>query len=370
VTFKVLATDYDGTLAANGVVAPTAAAALDRWRSCGRKLVLVTGRTLPDLAHVFPDFGAFDRIVAENGATLWRATDGERALAAPPPARFLDRLRAAGVPFEVGRVVVATRVPHDVTVLAAIRELGLDLQVVFNKGAVMVLPAGVDKASGLAAALNELGLTPRDAVGVGDAENDTAFLRACGCAVAVANALPEVKGVTHVVTVGARGAGVEEIIHRVLADDVAPSACLPERASLGEYRQLFRSCRAVEPHELRGSYRGVVVGPAWFQRLFRALLVLGGLAGWEGKVFEDRAGVNLCRRRGELRRIAPMHVAGLSASAVDGRPALVVRYRESAPLRLVRDELRSLSDGVLLGMTYADVEPLRRVQMPFALVRG
>ena len=47
---------------------------------------------------------------------------------------------------------------------------------IFNKGAVMILPSGVNKATGLAAALEELGLSPHNVVGVGDAENDHAFL--------------------------------------------------------------------------------------------------------------------------------------------------------------------------------------------------
>jgi haloacid dehalogenase-like hydrolase len=51
----------------------------------------------------------------------------------------------------------------------------------------MVLPAGVTKATGLAAALHTLGRSPHNLVGVGDAENDHAFLRLCECAVAVAN---------------------------------------------------------------------------------------------------------------------------------------------------------------------------------------
>jgi len=50
----------------------------------------------------------------------------------------------------------------------------------------MVLPAGINKASGLPAALARLRLSPLNVVGIGDAENDTAFLQACGCAVAVA----------------------------------------------------------------------------------------------------------------------------------------------------------------------------------------
>jgi hypothetical protein len=45
-------------------------------------------------------------------------------------------------PISVGRVIVATWEPHENTVLKTIRDCGLELQVIFNKGAVMVLPAG------------------------------------------------------------------------------------------------------------------------------------------------------------------------------------------------------------------------------------
>ena len=90
-------------------------------------------------------------------------------------------------------MIVATWEPHEKTVLETIRDCGLELQVIFNKGAVMVLPAGVNKATGLRAALAELNLSPHNAVGVGDAENDHAFLSICECSVAVANALPAVK---------------------------------------------------------------------------------------------------------------------------------------------------------------------------------
>jgi hypothetical protein len=107
-------------------------------------------------------------------------------------------------------------------VLETIRDLGLELQVIFNKGAVMVLPAGVSKASGLAAALAELGLSAHNVVGVGDAENDHAFLSACECAVAVANALPTIKERADVVTAGEAGAGVIELADELVASDLAP----------------------------------------------------------------------------------------------------------------------------------------------------
>ena len=142
-------------------------------------------------------------------------------LGAAPPAAFLETLRGRGVPISVGRVIVATWEPHQAVVLDAIRELGLELHVVFNKGAVMVLPPQVNKATGLAAALAELKLSPHNVVGVGDAENDHAFLAACECAVAVANALPALKERADFVTRGDHGAGVEELIDHLVADDLA-----------------------------------------------------------------------------------------------------------------------------------------------------
>jgi len=76
----------------------------------------------------------------------------------------------------------------------------------------MVLPNGINKASGLEAALDELGLSAHNVVATGDAENDLAFMRTCGCAVAVGNALPAVKAAADVVTKALRGAGVAEAI--------------------------------------------------------------------------------------------------------------------------------------------------------------
>ena len=72
----------------------------------------------------------------------------------------------------------------------------------------MALPSDMTKATGLAPALAALEVVPERTVGVGDAENDQAFLRMCGLAVAVDNALPAVKEMADVVTAGARGAGV------------------------------------------------------------------------------------------------------------------------------------------------------------------
>ena len=182
----------------------------------------MTGRQLEDLQRTFSSLASFDLIVAENGALLYRPSSGEeRILGPPPPRAFLEMLQARGVPFSRGRVIVATWEEHQNTVLDVIGALGLDLQIILNKGAVMVLPAHIDKATGLVAALNELKLSPCNTVAVGDAENDYPFLAACGCAVAVANALPALKESADFVTRGDHGAGVTELIDRLIADDLA-----------------------------------------------------------------------------------------------------------------------------------------------------
>src|SRR5205823_7782716 len=211
--YLALATDYDGTLAHHGRVGPDALAALERLRATGRRLVLVSGRELEDLQSTFDHLALFDRAVLENGALLYHpATKSERRLGTPPPEEFVAALRSRGVPVSVGRSIVATWEPHETTVLEVIRDLGLELQVIFNKGAVMVLPGGVNKASGLLAALKEMGLSAHNVVGVGDAENDHAFLSLCECSAAVANALPTVKETADITTRADHGAGVVELI--------------------------------------------------------------------------------------------------------------------------------------------------------------
>jgi len=220
--FVALATDYDGTLALHGQVDDVTCKALEEVRSSGRKLILVTGRDLLDLERVFSRLDLFDLVVAENGALLFDPSKKEEiALAEPPPEALVQRLRELGVsPLAVGRTIIATWEPNEGVVLEAIRDLALEQHIIFNKGAVMVLPSGVNKASGLRSALKRLGLATHNVVAIGDAENDQAFLSACGCAVAVDNALPTVKDKADFV-VADHGAGVIELVRMLTQDDLA-----------------------------------------------------------------------------------------------------------------------------------------------------
>ena len=217
--YRALATDYDGTLAKDGQVDEPTVAALERLRGSGCLVILVTGRELDELSTVFPRIGMFDMIVAENGAVLYRPSSREqKLLAGPPPPELITALLNRGVdPVAVGRVIVATWAVHQSAVQGALSEVGLNWQLILNKKSLMVLPPGVDKATGLKAALGELSISPRETVAVGDAENDRAFLGLCGYSVAVANALPVIRSCVNLVTAGDHGRGVIELVDRILS---------------------------------------------------------------------------------------------------------------------------------------------------------
>lgn len=217
-----LASDYDSTLAFEGKVAPQTLDALARLKASGRKLLLVTGRELDDLLAIVPEIHLFHCAVVENGAALyWPSSQRIELLAPPPPKPMLENLRRRGVqPLCVGRSIVATTQQHYDTVQKIIVEMGLAMEIIFNRDSLMMLPAGVNKATGFAKALEQAGVPADQVVGVGDAENDEDFLKLCGIPVAVANAIPKIKQVVHMVTQQEYGLGVVELIEKILAGEL------------------------------------------------------------------------------------------------------------------------------------------------------
>ncbi len=220
--FQVLATDYDGTIAHDSRVDEATLQSLRLLKKSGRKLVLVSGRQLESLQGDFAHLDLFDLAVLENGALLFDPATGEEStLVAPPPPEYVARLRERGLSnLALGRAIIAGRVPDHEIMFETIRELNLELQVIFNKADVMVLPTGVNKATGLRVALDQLGCSAWNTVGVGDAENDESLFEFCGLSVAVANALPAVKEMADLVMDHERGAGVMQLIERMLATDL------------------------------------------------------------------------------------------------------------------------------------------------------
>jgi hydroxymethylpyrimidine pyrophosphatase-like HAD family hydrolase len=215
VPYRAIAFDYDGTLASrarpdNGVLD-----ALSDARRMGMRLLLVTGRIMSELRHDFPDVDTwFDAVVAENGAVLVRS-GVSRVLGRPVSCELARAVTGSGTHVRTGEALLACDAAHATVVLEQIRRLGLDCQLVYNRDALMVLPSGVCKGSGLLVALDELGISRHDTIAVGDAENDHSMFDQCELGVAVANAVASLKRRADIVLDEPDGDGVVNLIRRV-----------------------------------------------------------------------------------------------------------------------------------------------------------
>ena len=207
--YRAVALDFDGTIASGGrPPADQVVEALAEARSAGVALILVTGRILGELTEVWPQsIDCVDCIIAENGAVLQTRT-WRRLLAAPIDARLDAALSSADVPFRRGEVLLAGAAADEAAILAQVRALQLGCQTVANRGELMVVPAGMTKASGLYHALGELGLSFHNAVAVGDAENDLALLEMSELGIAVGDAVETLKAAADIVLAEPDGEGV------------------------------------------------------------------------------------------------------------------------------------------------------------------
>ena len=210
--FRVVAVDFDGTLTSGDQLSAEAVDAIDQVRRDGLVVVLVTGRIAVELTAEFPQIADHvDALVLENGAVT--VIDGRTyALSAPVDSALDAALAARGVPYRRGEVLLAVDGEHAETVVEVIGELGLDCQIVRNRAALMVLPAGVTKGTGLGAVLTEMNLSPHNTVAVGDAENDLSLFGMAEIGVAVANAVPSVQRRADLVLEERDGAGVAELL--------------------------------------------------------------------------------------------------------------------------------------------------------------
>lgn len=209
--FRAVALDLDGTLAEDDHLAESAMAAIKASR-CELRMILVTGRILDDLEAAFPGLGSeFDAVVTENGAVL-HTRSGVRRMASPVEPAVGHALADRGVTTRSGQVLLALAGDDAATAADVITGLGLDHQVVHNRGAAMILPAGVTKGTGLLAALDELGLSAHNTIAAGDAENDLALLQAAEVGAAVANAVPSLAAHADLHLGSRNGTGVTELL--------------------------------------------------------------------------------------------------------------------------------------------------------------
>lgn len=216
---SVIAVDFDGTVSQGDQLAPEAGRTLRRWRKAGRVAVLVSGRPFDFLRALQKREQAFDLIVAENGAVLYDPHRDEMRLPfGQVPSELMDTLAELDVPLWRGTAIAGTRLPYDDAVWVASRELDLPVHVETNRNEVMLLPPGASKGAGLRHLLRREGLSPRNVLAFGDAENDHSLLQVAEVKVAVANAVEGLQAIADHVTSEAGPAGVANFIERHLLD--------------------------------------------------------------------------------------------------------------------------------------------------------
>ena len=213
---RVIACDFDGTSATNGQLAPELYAILAEARRQGILTLLATGRVLEE-AQRLGENAPFDVIIAENGAIVYLSIPRcTIQLGSPPPNGFLDELRATGLPFHAGAVIVGTQEQHASHLRHLIYRFGIDAHLVFNRNDVMLLPNGINKATGIRCALDIMGRSERNMIAFGDAENDIPMLMTAALGVAARDSIPSVLALADDRVPEPGGAGVALYIHRIL----------------------------------------------------------------------------------------------------------------------------------------------------------
>ena len=184
--FKVLALDYDGTIAQDGRLNAEVRSAIIDARARGLVVVLVTGRILDDLRRVAGDVSFLDGIVAENGAAYIGPQVGPRGCSANRRRRISwKNFAVVALSVNAGKCVVEADANFAPADFVGDSRDGITAAVAFNRRRLMVLPQGVCKGAGLRTALAALRLSVHNAIGIGDAENDHDLLAACEIGVAV-----------------------------------------------------------------------------------------------------------------------------------------------------------------------------------------
>jgi hydroxymethylpyrimidine pyrophosphatase-like HAD family hydrolase len=273
---RVLALDYDGTIAHDGRVPPAVVEAIREARAVGIAVVLVTGRILSHLRRVMGEKDLFDAIVGENGAVLAFPNARARLLGHPPPQAILQELRLLKVNFTSGDCVIDSEASAAPQIVDAIKRLELPLVLEFNRGRVMVLPQGINKGTGLREALKIMRLSLHNCIGIGDAENDFAFLEACEISVAVAWGNEALCAIADEVVDGQGPAAVAAYIKRVIAQNKMP----PNRTD--RRRLILGETADGQPLEIAVHGHNILIagdsgsGKSWLTGLFCEQLILQG----------------------------------------------------------------------------------------------
>jgi len=273
---RVIATDYDGTIARDGKLGSAMRQAIHNARERGVLVVIVTGRILSELKHVAGCLDFVDGVVAENGAVVFLPSGHTTLLGAPPPLSLITKLTERGIEFKVGRCVIEMDAEFAAVAISLIRELELPLSITFNRGRMMLLPPSISKAGGLRELLDTLGVSVHNAIGIGDAENDHELLSCCEHGVAVSWGSSRLKAAAGYVIEGDGPEAVAKYIDRVSID-----LRLPAEHS-GHRKLILEEIEGQPPLEISVRGRNVLVagdtksGKSWLAGLLIEQQILLG----------------------------------------------------------------------------------------------
>lgn len=213
---EAIASDYDRTLTDESLVlSENAVNSLKSARNDGIKVFLVSGRKLPFLKGVNKNRDFVDIIIAENGAVVYDPGEETKILL----GEGLDKLKAAfsdvDFPVDVEEAIVATTIDYLEEVREIIERNDLSVDIEFNRDDVMIMPAGVNKCTGVMKAAEICGIDRQRLACIGDAENDLKLFAAAGTRVAVANAVQRLKDEADIVCSAPYGDGVSEFVRNV-----------------------------------------------------------------------------------------------------------------------------------------------------------
>lgn len=277
--FKIVAIDLDGTVAMHDKIEPDTWKVLRDIRKSGRSIIIVTGRRLDTIQQLGPLEDLCEAIIAENGAAVYIPSNQSVLLPfGHLSVDLVKKLSGLKIPLEKGMSIVATVEPHGQKVVEAISELGSAATIEYNKGAIMIIPPGATKGTGLMVALHELGYSPHNVIAFGDAENDRSLFEQAEIAVAVKNADDTIKNLADIELTEPNGKGVSEFLQSLMDRDALPPLKFREKRNLAIGYKEDGTAMALDPLMLTlknvGIFGSSGSGKSWLagliaEKLFR-----------------------------------------------------------------------------------------------------
>lgn len=269
-TYRLAALDMDGTLLNFAhAVSDYTLDVLARVDASGKIAALATGRCLSELCEFIDIIPALRYIICENGANIYdtRAKKSIHRVSIPQ-----EDVEFAIAELEK-RTVIAQMFMEDQSYIRAPKEIDLrpyridDFRPVFEAGSVFdpnlfdryraahpavdkidlyflseadrdefravisqrnleiagsigigleVSPLNANKSDGLVKLCEILGMPIEEAIAIGDADNDKGILQAAGLAVAMGNALPEIKAIAGFITEDCNNHGAAKALERFM----------------------------------------------------------------------------------------------------------------------------------------------------------